>query len=75
MNVNNADKPMAKKAPRNKADKPDFNKLRRPMMDANPIPMMGDIKGATNIAPMITAGEFVIKPSVAILVERMTSKK
>jgi hypothetical protein len=37
--------------------------------------MIGDIKGATNIAPMITAGESVISPKVAMLQDNTTNKK
>jgi hypothetical protein len=45
------------------------------MIKASPIPMIGDINGASSIAPIITAGELVIRPRVAMLHERMTSKK
>jgi hypothetical protein len=37
--------------------------------------MIGDMRGATNIAPMMTAGESVIKPKVAILQDNTTNKK
>ena len=37
--------------------------------------MIGDINGATSIAPMIMAGESVINPMVAMLHESTTSRK
>jgi len=74
-NVNKADKPIASKAPRNNAETADFNKVLRPMMDARPIPIIGDIRGAINIAPIMTAGELVINPNVAILEDKITNKK
>jgi hypothetical protein len=45
------------------------------MMEARPMPRIGDINGATSMAPMITATEFVNNPSVAMLVESTTSRK
>ena len=75
MKVKSADNPTANSAPLNKADIADFNSVLRPIIEARPIPMTGDINGATSIAPMMTAGESVINPRVAILVERMTIKK
>ncbi len=36
---------------------------------------MGDIRGATSMAPITTAVELVIKPKVAILVDKTTRKK
>jgi hypothetical protein len=75
MKVKSADNATANIAPLIKAEIADFNSVLRPIIEARPIPIMGDINGATNIAPMMTAGELVIKPRVAILVERMTSRK
>ena len=75
MKVKSADNPTANSAPLNKADIADFKSVLRPIIEASPIPIMGDINGATSIAPIMTAGELVIKPRVAILVERMTSRK
>lgn len=66
---------IANKAPRNKAEIALRKSVVFPVMDASPIPIRGDIKGATNMAPMITAGEFVISPNVAMLHDRITSRK
>jgi hypothetical protein len=44
-------------------------------MDAMPMPRMGDMSGATNMAPMIMATESVNRPIVAIVQERITSRK
>jgi len=63
------------KAPRNKAEKEFFANDEFPIMDARPNPIIGDISGATNMAPIMTAGESVINPSVAMALERITSKK
>ena len=37
---------------------------------ANVVPSMGDISGATSMAPMMTAGELTAMPPVAITAER-----
>jgi len=44
-------------------------------MGASPIPTKGDMSGATSMAPMITAGELVMRPSVAILHESTIMRK
>ena len=44
-------------------------------MDAIPIPRIGDINGATSMAPMMIATESVSNPMVAIVQDRITSKK
>ncbi len=46
-----------------------------PETDASDNPRMGDMSGATSIAPIMTAAELVIKPNVAIVQERKMSKK
>ena len=46
-----------------------------PVMEPRPTPRMGDMRGATTIAPMMTAGESLISPRVAIAPERTTKKK
>jgi hypothetical protein len=46
-----------------------------PVMDDMPTPIIGDMSGATNMAPIITAGELVINPSVAMLQDNTTNRK
>jgi len=65
----------ANTAPRNKAVAELRARNESPVMDAMPTPMIGDMRGATNIAPMMTAGESVINPRVAILHESTASRK
>jgi len=75
MNVRITDSDIASNAPRSKAETEFFNISVLPVKDARPRPMIGDINGAINMAPMITAGESVIKPRVAILDDSMTNRK
>ena len=60
-----AESKIASAAPRISAAKAASASLPLLMVDARPSPMIGDINGATSIAPMITAGEFQIKKIVA----------
>jgi len=62
-------------APLNKAENEFRASVEFPIIEASPKPMIGDINGATNIAPIMTAGESVINPRVAIALERITSRK
>ena len=59
----------ASNAPLRRAEPAFLSNRPSPVMEAMPIPMIGDIRGATSIAPMITAGESVIKPKVDIMLD------
>ena len=65
---------MASPAPRKSAEADDSINLSSPMVEARPIPMIGDMSGASSMAPMITAGEFVTRPSVAMLHDNTTRR-
>ena len=73
--VNRNEIRMESSAPRNNAESASRSKRSSPRIEAIPKPMMGDIKGATNIAPIITAGELTSSPRVAITLESNTNKK
>ena len=75
MTVMRADSRTARAAPRNKAESADLASLVSPVMEPSPSPIIGDISGATSIAPMMTAGELVIRPIVAMLHDNTTSTK
>jgi len=65
----------ANMAPRINAETESLANFVFAMIDPKPTPRMGDIRGATSIAPMITAGESFINPSVAIALESTTRRK
>ncbi len=65
----------ASTAPRINEDVEPDNSLVSPVMEARPIPMIGDMSGATSMAPIIVAGESISKPSVAIVAESSTKRK
>ncbi len=69
------DKRMATKAPRMSAEADLRMRRSSPITEASPMPMMGDMRGASNMAPMITAAELVIKPRVAMLQDKITRRK
>ena len=62
-------------APRSRAEAASLNSLSSPRMDPMPNPMIGDISGATSIAPMMVAGESISSPSVAMILESSTKRK
>ena len=66
---------IASMAPRDRADRLELNNRSSPVFDANPTPTIGVIIGATSIAPIITADESVIRPKVAILLDKNTRRK
>ena len=70
-----AESSTASAAPRTSALAPRCNMRLSPIIEARPMPKMGDINGATSIAPMMTAAELVSKPSVAMLLESTTNRK
>ncbi len=65
----------ASNAPRKSVIKAVRSNFSSPTTDASPMPMMGDIKGATSIAPMMTAAELVTSPEVAMAQDSTTSRK
>ena len=75
MSVIRLESKTASTAPRNKAVAEFRTRNESPVIDDMPIPMIGDMSGATNMAPMMTAGESVTNPSVAILQDNTTNRK
>ncbi len=65
----------ARSAPRMSVPAAVRSSLSSPVTDARPSPMIGDMSGATSIAPMMTAAELVIKPDVAIAQDNTTSNR
>lgn len=70
-----SDKATAARAPSSSPHAAFWNMGRRPVTEASETPRMGDINGATSMAPMITAAEFSSRPSVAITQDRRTRTK
>ena len=73
-NVINTEMITARTAPRNKPTTPSRSKRPSPVIDANPMPIMGDISGATSIAPMMMAGELTNNPIVAMMLDKITNR-
>ena len=62
-------------APRSSAEAASLSNLSSPRIEPIPNPTMGDMRGATSIAPIIVAGESMSSPKVAITLESRTRRK